>query len=124
MDMIREIRRRAGRIKAGHAGTLDPLATGVLVCCLGKATKLVETLMASGKEYVTSIDLSAFTTTDDAEGERTEVTVEALPSIEAVSEACAQFTGMIEQANLQCGKNRWQTSLRTCAQWRRCARKK
>ena len=42
MDVIRRIRRATDRCKAGHAGTLDPLATGVVVCCLGKATKLVD----------------------------------------------------------------------------------
>lgn len=97
MDMIREIRKRAGRIKAGHAGTLDPLATGVLVCCLGKATKQVEVLMDSGKEYRTTIDLSAFTTTDDSEGERTELTVTAPPDLAAVEAACAAHTGEIQQ---------------------------
>jgi tRNA pseudouridine55 synthase len=66
------VRKRAGDVKTGHAGTLDPLATGVLVLALGSATKSIERLMATEKRYRTEIDLSAFTTTDDREGERIE----------------------------------------------------
>lgn len=67
------VKRRAGGVRTGHAGTLDPLATGVLVIALGKATKIIERLMNTSKRYRTAIDLSAFTTTDDAEGERLDV---------------------------------------------------
>ncbi|HVP73481.1 MAG TPA: tRNA pseudouridine(55) synthase TruB [Phycisphaerales bacterium] len=67
------VKRCAGGAKTGHAGTLDPLATGVLVLALGSATKSISKVMASDKRYRTVIDLSAFTTTDDAEGERVEV---------------------------------------------------
>ena len=70
MRAVEIARRRAGRAKAGHAGTLDPLATGVLVIAFGRATKAIDLLMATEKRYETDVDLSAFTTTDDREGER------------------------------------------------------
>jgi len=99
MDVIRRIRRSAGqrKLKAGHAGTLDPLATGVLVCCIGKATKLAEKLMGQSKVYEAEVDLSAFTTTDDKEGERDEMAIDEPPAREIVEEALKQFVGDIEQ---------------------------
>lgn len=93
------IRKRSGGAKVGHAGTLDPLATGVLVVCLGKATKQIEALMDAGKDYRAIIDLSQFSTTDDAEGERTSVPVEAPPSLEQLERMLAErFTGEVMQA--------------------------
>ena len=97
MDIIRRIRRATDRCKAGHAGTLDPLATGVVVCCLGKATKLVDSLMGTTKVYITTVDLSAFTQTDDLEGEREEVAVNTPPTHQEVLEALDQLTGEIQQ---------------------------
>lgn len=87
------VRRRAGDVKTGHAGTLDPLATGVLVLALGSATKSIKRLMATEKRYRTTIDLSAFTTTDDVEGPRTEVATERRPTEQEVRAALQQFTG-------------------------------
>lgn len=96
--VCRVVRRKTGGAKVGHAGTLDPLATGVLVVCLGRATKLVPTLMATTKAYHAGVDLSAFTSTDDAEGERTEVAVETAPSLERIREVLDRsFAGEIEQ---------------------------
>lgn len=71
-DVVRKIkfqlRRRGFRnIKVGHAGTLDPLATGVLIVCVGKATKMVERLQAEEKEYVTEMILGATTPSFDME---------------------------------------------------------
>jgi tRNA pseudouridine55 synthase len=97
MRAVEIARRRAGRAKAGHAGTLDPLATGVLVVAFGRATKAIDLLMATEKGYETDVDLSAFTTTDDREGERREVAVAAPPTREAVERALAGFTGEIMQ---------------------------
>lgn len=97
MDVVRQVRRAAGHCKTGHAGTLDPLATGVMVCCLGHATKAVDQLMGLTKVYDTVIDLSAFSTTDDAEGERTAVAVTASPTADAVQHACEQLIGDIAQ---------------------------
>jgi len=97
MDVVRRVRRAAGHCKTGHAGTLDPLAGGVLICCLGKATKAVDRLMALTKVYETTVDLSAFTTTDDAEGEREPVNVADAPPPEAVRRVLDGLTGEIEQ---------------------------
>jgi len=91
------VRRRSGGAKVGHAGTLDPLATGVLVVCLGKATKSIATIQASAKRYTAEVDLSAFTTTDDAEGEREEIETLGPPTAESLNSACARFVGCIEQ---------------------------
>ena len=97
MDVVRRVRRAAAGAKTGHAGTLDPLATGVVICCLGRATRAVERLMGLPKMYEAVVDLSAFTTTDDREGERREVTVEHPPTREAIVDACARFVGIVEQ---------------------------
>lgn len=97
MRAVEIARRRAGRAKAGHAGTLDPLATGILVVAFGRATKAIDLLMATEKRYETDIDLSAFTSTDDREGERREVAVAAPPTREAVERALAGFVGTIAQ---------------------------
>ena len=97
MDVVRRVRYKAGHCKTGHAGTLDPLATGVLVCCLGKATKMVDQLMGQTKVYETTVDLSAFTNTDDAEGEREPVDVTAPPTEAQLRAALDELTGSIEQ---------------------------
>ncbi len=85
------------KVKVGHAGTLDPLATGVLVVLVGKATKLQDRYMAGEKEYVAEIDLAHFSTTDDREGERTDVEIDQTPSREDVERACRKFVGEIAQ---------------------------
>ncbi len=64
MRALERVRRAAG-IRCGHAGTLDPLATGLLIIALGRFTKMIDTLMGGDKRYEPVIDLSAFTTTDD-----------------------------------------------------------
>jgi len=96
-DVCRFIRSRTGGAKVGHAGTLDPLATGVLVVCLGTETKRIDEIMAGRKRYSALVDLAHFSTTDDAEGERTEVPVAAPPTLERVRQACAGFVGSISQ---------------------------
>ncbi len=73
-DVVRKIKfalRKCGhpKIKVGHAGTLDPLATGVLLVCIGKATKRVEELQAERKEYVAELELGATTPSGDMEHE-------------------------------------------------------
>lgn len=97
MRVVSFVRRRAGGVRTGHAGTLDPLATGVLVLGLGAATRQLGSMMALPKRYRTRIDLTAFTTTDDLEGERTEVHVTSIPDLAAVEEALRALTGTIEQ---------------------------
>lgn len=97
MDVVRVVRGKARGAKTGHAGTLDPLATGVLIVCLGKATKLVNRLMDTPKHYCAEVDLSAFTVTDDREGDREEVPVPEPPSSQVVAAAARRFVGEIEQ---------------------------
>jgi tRNA pseudouridine55 synthase len=97
MDVVRHVRKAAGFVKTGHAGSLDPLATGVVVTCIGNATRHVERIMDLPKVYATKIDLSAFTATDDREGEREEVAVETPPDEAAVRAVLETFVGDIQQ---------------------------
>ncbi len=71
--VVRRVRARFG-LRAGHAGTLDPLATGLLVCLLGRSTRLARYLVGLDKRYVTEIRLGLRTTTGDTEGEASETT--------------------------------------------------
>lgn len=96
--VCRRVRALSGGAKVGHAGTLDPLATGVLVLCLGSSTTSAERVMAGEKRYLADVDLSAFSTTDDMEGEATPVAVERPPSEAQLREALAALTGTIMQA--------------------------
>jgi len=84
-------------LKVGHGGTLDPLATGVLVVLVGKATPLCDQIMAGEKEYETTIDLSARSTTDDMQGEKTVIDVATPPTREQVEAAARTLTGRIMQ---------------------------
>ena len=68
-DVVARVRRLAGTRKVGHAGTLDPMATGVLVLGVNRATRLLGHLMLTDKAYDATMRLGATTTTDDAEGE-------------------------------------------------------
>ncbi len=85
------------RIKVGHGGTLDPLATGVLVILVGKATKLCNDIMAGEKRYETTIDLSRTSPTDDLEAETTEVPVASPPTRADIEAALTHFVGEIQQ---------------------------
>ena len=67
-DVVARVRRLAGTRKVGHAGTLDPMATGVLVLGLNRATRLLGHLTLTDKRYTATIRLGVTTTTDDAEG--------------------------------------------------------
>jgi len=95
-DAVDRVRRISGQRRVGHAGTLDPLATGVLVVCLGQATRVAEYLMASDKVYRAQIRLGVSTDTHDAEGEVT-ATAEVNLGEEEAREALASFTGAIQQ---------------------------
>jgi tRNA pseudouridine55 synthase len=99
MGAVAAVKRRFRplRVKAGHGGTLDPLATGVLVVGVGRATRRLAEVVEAAKTYRTAIDLSAFTTTDDREGPRAEVAPATLPDGAAVRRALATFEGEIEQ---------------------------
>ncbi len=97
MAAVSVVRARAGGVKTGHAGTLDPLASGVLVMALGRATKHLARFMAADKLYRTVVDLSAFTSTDDLEGERREVEAARPPGEAEIRSALGQFVGRILQ---------------------------
>ena len=99
-DVVSRVRRLAGTRKVGHAGTLDPMATGVLVLGTGRATRLLGHLMLTEKAYDATIRLGLSTVTDDAEGEVVatapvdQVTKEVKPSHERSRSArmSADFT--------------------------------
>lgn len=96
-DVVRQVRRWCGTRRVGHAGTLDPLATGVLPVAVGQATRLVEYLMAGEKTYRATLRLGAATDTQDATGQ----VVDELPwehiDRSALDAALAGFTGDIQQ---------------------------
>lgn len=97
-DVIREIKKRTTEKRIGHAGTLDPRASGVLVIAVGReATKKIADEVAKEKEYVTSIRLGAESTTDDGEGVKTEVRPIKKPSLGWIKEALKEFEGEIMQ---------------------------
>ena len=88
------------KLKVGHAGTLDPLATGVLLVCTGKATKRIEELQAHTKEYVATLRLGATTPSFDLEKPvDAEYPTEHITR-EMVEETLVRFVGTIEQVPL------------------------
>lgn len=86
-----------GPVRAGHSGTLDPLASGVLVVCVGPATRLIEYVQRMRKEYRATVRLGATSDTDDAEGEVREVAGGAVPDLAEVQAVLPQFRGEILQ---------------------------
>ena len=96
-DVVGRVRRLAGTRKVGHAGTLDPMATGVLVLGLGRGTRLLTFLVGCDKAYDATIRLGQATVTDDAEGEVTATTPVDGVTPERVAAAVAGLTGAIEQ---------------------------
>lgn len=95
-DVVQRVRRLGGLRRVGHAGTLDPLATGVLVICLGRATRMVEYIMGRPKRYITTIRLGQTTDSYDAEGK---ITAEAPVTVDqaTIEAALAPFRGAIKQ---------------------------
>ena len=83
-------------VKTGHAGTLDPLASGVLPIALGEATKTISYVMTAEKSYRFSVKWGAETQTDDTEG-RITLTSDYIPPASAIAEILPQFTGLIDQ---------------------------
>lgn len=88
--------KRPHKIKVGHAGTLDPFATGVLVLAVGKATKQIESVMGAKKTYVATVKLGATTETLDPESEEQPVS-DRQPTKDEVEEAVQKFVGELEQ---------------------------
>lgn len=85
------------KLKVGHAGTLDPLATGVLLICTGKATKQIDQLQAHTKEYIAEIQLGATTPSYDLEKEIDATYPTEHITLELVQETLKRFVGRIEQ---------------------------
>jgi tRNA pseudouridine55 synthase len=96
-DVVARIRRLAGTRRVGHAGTLDPMATGVLVVGVEKATRLLGYLTLTQKQYEATIRLGQSTSTDDAEGELTKTASAKDVSPETITTAVAELTGEIQQ---------------------------
>ena len=93
------ISRRMGvkRVKTGHAGTLDPLATGVLILCTGRATKRIEELQAHSKEYTATLQLGATTPSYDMEHPVDATVPTSHITRESIENVLARFVGDIEQ---------------------------
>lgn len=96
-DVVGRMRRIAGTRKVGHAGTLDPMATGVLVVGINKATRLLTYIVGTSKTYTATIRLGESTVTDDAEGEVVATVSAAAATEDAIRAGIAALTGEIQQ---------------------------
>jgi tRNA pseudouridine55 synthase len=96
-DVVQSVRRATGEARIGHTGTLDPAATGVLVLCLGRATKLVQYLQAGTKTYAARLVLGVTTSTQDAEGEVLAKVPAGHVDERTLCEALTRFQGEIQQ---------------------------
>jgi tRNA pseudouridine55 synthase len=96
-DVVARIRRLAKTRRVGHGGTLDPMATGVLVIGVGRATRLLTYVIGAGKSYTGTIRLGQATVTDDAEGDVIATTPAGHVADEGVRAALAALTGEVDQ---------------------------
>lgn len=96
-DVVARVRRLSRQKRVGHAGTLDPDATGVLVVCLGHATRLADLLAEQGKRYRATLALGCTTTTEDASGDVIERRDASPVTEDALRRAIARFVGDIQQ---------------------------
>ena len=96
-DVVNRVQRLVRPAKVGHAGTLDPIATGVLGGCVGPATRLIEYVQQMPKQYRGTFRLGCHSPTDDVEGEITTLPDATIPTRTAVDAALPQFTGEISQ---------------------------
>jgi tRNA pseudouridine55 synthase len=96
-DVVARTRRLAGTRKVGHAGTLDPMATGLLVLGVGRATRLLTYLVGADKTYTATVRLGATTVTDDADGEVTSVADASGVPDDDVRAAVRALTGDLQQ---------------------------
>ncbi len=94
---LQKVRRLFNAQKAGHTGSLDPLATGLLPICLGEATKFSHYLLDSSKRYQTTVKLGQTTTTGDVEGEILQQREVPHLTLESIEQVLAQFRGDIQQ---------------------------
>jgi tRNA pseudouridine55 synthase len=96
-DVVNRIQRLTKRCKAGHAGTLDPLATGVLIVCVGPATRLIEYVQRMPKRYRGTFLLGRTSDTEDIEGQVCELRHLAHPTADQIRSVLPHFMGEIEQ---------------------------
>ncbi|MDM4723110.1 tRNA pseudouridine(55) synthase TruB [Micromonospora sp. WMMA1363] len=96
-DVVARVRRLARTRRVGHGGTLDPMATGVLVIGVGRATRLLTYVIGAGKSYAATIRLGQTTVTDDAEGDVVASTPAGLVTDDAIRAALAALTGEVDQ---------------------------
>lgn len=96
-EAVDRVERLVRPAKAGHAGTLDPLASGVLVVCVGQATRLIQYVQQMPKTYRATFLLGKRSETDDVEGELEEVPSAVAPSLSRLDAALAEFVGEISQ---------------------------
>ncbi|MFT5527997.1 MAG: tRNA pseudouridine55 synthase [Pirellulaceae bacterium] len=96
-DCVNRVQRLIRPHKVGHAGTLDPLATGVLVLCIGRATRLVEFVQQQEKHYRGTFQLGQSSTTEDTQGELTVLSDPPIPSRDQLAAILPEFVGAIQQ---------------------------
>lgn len=96
-DLVKKVRNLTRFKKVGHAGTLDPLATGLLILCTGKETKGIDSIQAMEKEYVTVFKLGAVTASYDAEFPEEQIKDTSRLTEEAIADAMRAFSGPIQQ---------------------------
>ena len=96
-DVVKKVRALTGAKKVGHAGTLDPLAEGVLVIAVGDATKRIHEVVAKEKEYEATVRLGVVSRTDDEEGEKEDIAAAKIPSEKDIADILKKFTGKISQ---------------------------
>lgn len=96
-DVVNRVQKLVRPEKIGHAGTLDPLATGVLVVAIGGATRLVEYIQQQPKSYLATFQLGRSSDTEDIEGKIVELKDPPQPTVEQIEAALQQFTGEINQ---------------------------
>ena len=94
---LNSLKRKLNARKMGHAGTLDPLASGILVVGIGKGTKKLKEAAGAEKEYVAKIKFGERSATDDEEGEKNICAVKEIPKLDDVERAIGKFIGDIDQ---------------------------
>lgn len=96
-DCVDVVQKLVRPLKAGHAGTLDPMATGVLLVCIGPATRLIPLLQQQSKTYAATFRLGETSDTDDSTGHITSVQSSARYSVDQLKQHLASFVGQIQQ---------------------------
>lgn len=96
-DVVAKLRGMVKTKKVGHAGTLDPLATGLLIIAFGKATKEIDNFQAKSKEYIAEIKLGATTITDDSEADEENTTDASSITLDSIQSALQKYIGVVQQ---------------------------